>query len=205
MLRPGYPIETERLRLRPFRADDLDAVAAIHGSPEIARYLYWAPRRRAEVRELLARRASWTVLEREGDAINLAVELAATGELVGDVTLIWRSAEHRQGEIGYIVAPPHQGNGYATEMTRALLALAFEERGLHRVYGRIDGRNVASARVLERLGMRREAQLVENERIKGEWTDEVVYALLAREWRTYAATPASRERAGSGSASNRSA
>jgi RimJ/RimL family protein N-acetyltransferase len=65
-----------------------------------------------------------------------------------------------------------------------MLALGFEGLGLHRIAGRLDGRNVASARVLERLGMRREAHLVENERVKGEWTDEVVYALLAREWVT---------------------
>ena len=76
-----------------------------------------------------------------------------------------------------------QGQGYATEAARALLALAFESYGLHRVFGRLEARNVASARVLERIGMRREAHLVENEWIKGEWQSELVYALLAREWR----------------------
>ena len=67
-----------------------------------------------------------------------------------------------------------------------MLAIGFDGLGLHRIVGRLDARNRASARVLERLGMRREAHLVENEHVKGEWTDELVYALLAREWATCA-------------------
>ena len=63
-----------------------------------------------------------------------------------------------------------------------MLAFGFETLGLHRVIGRLDARNVASARVLEKLGMRREAELVENEWIKGEWQSELVYAVLAHEW-----------------------
>jgi RimJ/RimL family protein N-acetyltransferase len=96
---------------------------------------------------------------------------------------MWRSAEHRQGEVGYILHPAHERRGYATEGARAMLALGFDGLGLHRIYGRIDARNAASARVLERLGMRREAHLVENEWVKGEWQSELVYAILAREWR----------------------
>jgi RimJ/RimL family protein N-acetyltransferase len=78
--------------------------------------------------------------------------------------------------------PAHQGRGYATEASRALVAHAFEHYGVHRVYGRLEPRNEASARVLEKLGMRREAHLIENEWVKGEWQSEAVYALLAREW-----------------------
>jgi RimJ/RimL family protein N-acetyltransferase len=90
---------------------------------------------------------------------------------------------HRQGEIGFIFHPDHQGRGYATEAAAAVLAIAFGAYGLHRVFGRLEARNVASARVLEKLGMRREAHLRENEWIKGEWQSELVYAVLAREWR----------------------
>ncbi len=128
-------------------------------------------------------RACQTALGQESDRLNLAAVLAATGELVGDVSLIWRSSEHRQGEVGYIVDPAHGGNGYATEASRTLLRLGFEELALHRIVGRLDARNAPSARVLERLGMRREAHLLENEFVKGEWTDEVVYAMLEHEWR----------------------
>jgi RimJ/RimL family protein N-acetyltransferase len=101
---------------------------------------------------------------------------------VGDVVLELVSEEHRTGEIGYIVHPDHHGHGYATEAGRAVLRVAFEDLRLHRVTGRLDARNVASARVLEKLGMRREALLVENELVKGEWQSELVYAILDRQW-----------------------
>lgn len=186
MLVPALPIVTERLILRPFAPGDLEALIAIHGDERVVRYLEWGVRDRAALAGVLEEKARRTRLEREGDGLNLAAVLPETGTLVADLTLIWRSQEHRQGEVGYIVHPEHEGHGYATEGARAMLALGFDELGLHRIVGRIDGRNDASARVLERLGMRREAQLVENELVKGVWTDEVIYALLAREWLTRA-------------------
>ena len=206
MLRPDYPIATERLLLRPFEPGDLDAFVTMHGDPEVVRYLYFGVRDREALRGVLKEKAGRTKLEREGDALNLAAVVAGTGELVGDVTLFWRSEEHRGGEVGYILHPAFGGRGYATEAARALLRIGFEALGLHRIVGRLDGRNTASARVLERLGMRREAHLVENEMVKGEWTDELVYAMLDREWAAaQAATPASRSDMAAGSASNRSA
>jgi RimJ/RimL family protein N-acetyltransferase len=103
--------------------------------------------------------------------------------LIGDFTLWLESSEHRRGEIGFLVHPDHQGRGHAIEASRELLRLGFEDLGLHRVIGTLEARNGPSARVLERLGMRREAHLVENEWVKGEWQSEVVYAILDREWR----------------------
>jgi RimJ/RimL family protein N-acetyltransferase len=206
MLRPDYPVATERLHLRPFAPEDLDALVAIHGDPDVVRYLYFDVRDRDELRGVLAEKQQRAVLAKEGDALNLAAVLRDTGELVGDMTLFWRSEEHSQGEVGYIFNPAHAGHGYATEATRAMLRIGFEDLGLHRICGRLDARNGASARVLERVGMRREAQLVENQRFKGEWADELVYAMLDREWHAAQATmPASRSRAEACSASNRSA
>ena len=206
MLSPDYPIATERLLLRPFAPDDLDGLVAIHADPDVVRYLYWDVRDRDELRGVLQDKAARSLLAKEGDALNLAAVVAETGELAGDVTLFWRSAEHRAGEVGYIFNLAFGGRGYATEAARAMLRLGFEGLGLHRITGRLDGRNAASARVLERLGMRREAHLVENELVKGEWTDEVVYAMLDREWRAAQADmPESRSDVAAGSASNRSA
>ena len=184
MLVPVLPIATERMIIRPFAPGDLDALVAIHGDERVVRYLPWGVRDRAELAGVLEEKTRRTRVEREGDGLNLAGVDAQTGALVADLSLMWRSAEHQQGEVGYILHPDREGHGYATEGARAMLALGFDGLGLHRIYGRIDARNAASARVLERLGMRREAHLVENEHLKGEWTDEVVYALLAREWVT---------------------
>ncbi|WP_433252361.1 GNAT family N-acetyltransferase [Actinomadura nitritigenes] len=200
MLRPTFPIETERLTLRPFREDDLESLYAYQSLPEVARFLYWEPRDREESRSFLREKMAAATLEKEGDWLVLAVEWRETGDLVGEVNLQWRSREHRQGEIGYILNPSFHGKGFATEAAEVVLRLGFEGLGLHRIVGRLDGRNAASARVLERLGMRREAHLVQNELVKGEWTDEVVYAMLRDEWeaRGSGGPGGSEEPAGSG-------
>jgi RimJ/RimL family protein N-acetyltransferase len=183
-------LETERLLLRPFTATDLDALVAIESRADVARYLSWQPRSEGEVREVLEKKVSESAIRADGDALRLAVVLKPSSDLIGECMLRLLSSEHRQGEIGFILHPDHHGRGYATEAAGLLLRLAFDELELHRVIGRLEARNAPSARVLERLGMRREAHLVENEFVKGEWQSEVVYALLEREWR--ASRPAAR-------------
>jgi RimJ/RimL family protein N-acetyltransferase len=181
MGRPDFPLRTARLTLRPYVSGDLDALHDIQSRPEVTRYLMYGTRDRDQVREILEQRIRADGPER--DAVDLAVVLPDSGTLIGDVALFLRNPEHRQGEIGYVFHPDYGGRGYATEAARVLLGLGFDDYGLHRIIGRIDARNSASARVLERLGMRREAHFVENEIVKGEWTDEVVYAMLEDEWR----------------------
>jgi RimJ/RimL family protein N-acetyltransferase len=186
MLNPSYPIETERLLLRPLDPrGDVDAVHAYQSREDVCRYIPYFPRNRQQVADRLADRdRTRSTLDAEGQAINVAVVVRESGALIGDVMLFWKSAEHRGGEIGYVLNPDHAGNGYATEACRALLSLAFDDLDLHRVIGRIDARNASSAAVLRRLGMRQEAVLVENEFFKGEWTTEIDFAILAAEWRT---------------------
>jgi RimJ/RimL family protein N-acetyltransferase len=100
--------------------------------------------------------------------------------------LAWSSREHATGELGWVFHPDHAGRGYATEAARELLRLGFDGIGLHRMMARLDERNDASARLCRRLGMREEARLVENEWFKGEWTNELVFAILDREWNALA-------------------
>jgi RimJ/RimL family protein N-acetyltransferase len=177
------PLATERLLLRPFVAADLDDVAAYHALPDVVRYLYWQVRDRAEVREVLEQRRLRYRLAEEGDVLVLAVALAQTGRVIGEVNLAWVSVAHRQGELGFVFHPDQHGHGYASEAAARMLDLAFDEVGLHRVIGRTDGDNAASAALMRRLGMRREAHFVQNEIFKGEWGDELVFAVLADEWR----------------------
>jgi RimJ/RimL family protein N-acetyltransferase len=183
VLEPRFPLETERLLLRPYTGDDFEALFAMQSRADVAHYLYWGPRTEDEVRAALEKKVASTAIRSEGDFLALAAISRVSGELVGDFVLQWVSEEHRQGEVGFIVHPDHQGRGYATEVGRVLLRLAFEDLKLHRVVGRLEARNAASGRVLEKLGMRREAHLVENEWVKGEWQSEIVYAILDREWR----------------------
>jgi RimJ/RimL family protein N-acetyltransferase len=179
---PDWPIRTDRLVLRPFHDGDLDVLCEIHADEGVARWLYNEPRTRAQVVDLLKVKIAGAAVHAPGEWLCAAVETSETGELVGDVDLLWASERHRSGELGFIVHPQHHGNGYATEAARPLLDWAFGDLALHRVIGRTEARNAGSARVLEKLGMRREAELVENEWVKGEWQSELVYAILDREW-----------------------
>lgn len=183
MLAPTYPILTERLALRPFATDDFEALHAIQSREDVTRYLYWGPRTPEEVREALAKRTQESVLAAEGKSLSLAVTLRDGGALIGSVNLDWVSEQHSQGEIGFILHPNHHGRGYGGEAAIVLLRLGFDGLDLHRIIGRCDARNADSARLMERIGMRREAHLRENEFLRGEWTDAFVYAMLAAEWK----------------------
>lgn len=180
------PIITERLTLRPFTLGDEDDLYAIQSRLDVTQYLYWEPRGREEVREVLRGKVEQTSLTTEGDALSLAVTIPGmqgtkTG-VIGEVVLWWKSVTHKQGEIGFVLHPQHQGHGYATEAAAVMLDLAFQDVRLHRVYGRTDGRNAGSAAVMRRLGMREEAHFIHNEIFKGEWGDELVFAILDSEW-----------------------
>lgn len=177
-----FPLRTDRLELRPFVDDDLDALFAMQSDEEMTRYLHWGPRTRDEVREQLERIKQMTAIDETRDGIRLAAVLSGSGTVIGDISLWRTSREHAQGEIGYVVHPAHQGHGYATEAAASMLRIGFEVLGLHRIVASAEGRNAASIRVMERLGMRREAHLRESEFVKGEWCDDVLYAMLADEW-----------------------
>jgi RimJ/RimL family protein N-acetyltransferase len=177
-----YPLTTERLIIRALTPDDLDRHHALFSDDDVVRYLYFGPFDRSAAKDHLARR-SVVDLPAEGGWINFGVEVKGEGVLIGELAMGFISAVHAHYEVGYVIDPAHAGHGYATEGAAMIVELAFSALGAHRVSGRLDARNDPSARVLEKLGMRREAHFLENEYVKGEWTDELVYAILAPEWR----------------------
>ena len=177
-----HALETERLRLRRFAEADLPAFIAYRNDPEVARYQSWDGITEGEARAFLA----WVRRARPGKAgswFQFAVALKASDALLGDVGLFVSGDDPRLGEIGYTLARDQQGHGYATEAVRAVLAYAFETLALHRVTATADCRNTPSYRLLERVGMRREAHFLQHAWYKGEWCDEYLYAMLRAEWR----------------------
>ena len=185
MLAPDYPVLGPRILLRPLDADrDSVAVHAYQSLPDVCRYIPYEPRTLDVVRHKLADTdVSRSTLEHAGHVLHLGIVVRESDEVIGDVILAWTSEEHRSGEVGYVLHPEHSGQGYVTEAVGLLLGLAFDGLGLHRVVARIDTRNDPSAAVLHRCGFRQEAHLRENEWFKGEWTDEIDFAILASEWR----------------------
>jgi RimJ/RimL family protein N-acetyltransferase len=183
-LRPSYPVTTTRLALRPLTTGDVESLLSYRSLPAVCRYVPFEPMTAEVIADNLA--ATWdrSSLDDEGQSLHLGVVVAERDRLVGDVVLRWDSRVHGGGEIGYVFHPDVTGNGYATEAMHAVLHLAFDDLGLHRLTARIDARNAPSGRVCERLGMRAEAHLLQNEWLKGEWTDEIDYAILRSEWPT---------------------
>jgi RimJ/RimL family protein N-acetyltransferase len=178
---PRLPVRTARLVLRQFHAKDLEPLLGFHSDADAVRYVPYPPRDRQTMRTVLERKIANTRLAHDDDLLELAVVRTEDQVLIGDVLLVLRSVEHQTVEVGYIFSPAYSRQGYATEAVRALLEVAFFELGARRVVARVDARNTASRALLERLGMRQEANLIENEWIKGELTSEVDYAVLARE------------------------
>ena len=167
---PVLPLRTERLELRQATAADAEARLALYGNPDVARYTLmdtWTP-------GFAAFRAR---TPHAPPSITLAVEL--DGRLVGDVFLMLQGPSYSQAEIGWALHPDFRGRGIATEAARAAIGLLFDHYGVHRVNAMLDARNDASARLCERLGMRREAHRLRDFWSKGEWTDSLEYAVLA--------------------------
>jgi RimJ/RimL family protein N-acetyltransferase len=178
-----YPIHTERLQLRPVTLDDVEAIHAYQSRPDVCRYVPFEPRTREQIAERITTGIYRGTIEDEGQALTLGVVLPEAEVVIGDLMLAFRSREHGTAEIGYAFNPDFGGHGYATEAAAALLPLAFENLGVHRVIARIDARNTRSANLVGRLGLRQEAHLRENEWFKGEWSDVLDFAILASEWR----------------------
>ena len=173
-------LQTDRLLLRRFRADDAPAVAAYRSDPDVARYQGWdAPFRLDAARRFVASVAGRD--PREEGWFQYALERRSDGALVGDVG-VNRHDEGRQAELGFTLATAFQRQGYAAEAVRRVIDFLLVEDGLHRVHAALDARNERSAALLERLGLRREGYEVQSQFWKGEWTDDVRYAVLASEW-----------------------
>ena len=172
---------TDRLILRKFASEDFEAYRAYRSIPSIYRFLYRDPPSLAMLRERFDANLNSSFSE-DGDSLRCAVVRRNDGALLGDVGLILASKATLQAEVGYIFNPAYAGKGYATEAARAIITLGFDRFGFHRIFARLDAKNTGSIGVVERLGLRREAHLIENDRFNGAWGDEYIYAALSREW-----------------------
>lgn len=191
MPRVTLPRATRRLVLRSFRPGDEEDVFAYRSIPEVVRYIPGDPKTREQVADMVAERATAGRLDEQSPICTLAVEL--DGRVIGDVLVHLDGLDGHDGsqvEIGWVFAPDVAGQGYATEAARALVDLAFGELGARRVWAKLEPENTRSARVCERLGMRREALFVQGSWFKGRWCDLAIYGLLAHEWTTTASTSA---------------
>lgn len=179
----SWPVRTARLTLRPATPADLEATWAFRRLDDVSRWLTRAPTGIEEYRTRFE--------DPDSLAVTLVIEL--DGHVIGDLMLevkdAWAQAEVAQqgrgvqAELGWVLHPDHAGHGYATEAVRELIRLCFEDLGLRRVTAACFAANDASWRLMERVGMRREAYAVRDALHRsGEWLDGMEYAMLAEEW-----------------------
>jgi len=157
-------------------------VLAYQSDPRHMRLYPWTGRDLATVSELVGRFVACQADEPR-DVFQLAITLPAEGgRLIGSCGVRVNDRTLREGNIGYELNPEYWAHGYATEAARAMLDYGFDRLGLHRIWAQCNADNTASAHVLEKLGMRREAHFREHDYFKGRWWGSFIYAMLDHEW-----------------------
>jgi [ribosomal protein S5]-alanine N-acetyltransferase len=169
------------LLLREFAEADWEAMLAYQRDGRYLRFYPWTERRAEEVQVVVQRFVAWR-LEWPRTKYQLALELPGQGGVIGTCGVRMESSGACEAEIGYEVDANHWGRGYATAAAKVMLAFAFEGLRLHRVWATCISDNVASLRVLEKLGMQREGRLREHQWFKGRRWDSFVYGILEPEW-----------------------
>jgi RimJ/RimL family protein N-acetyltransferase len=176
----SLPITTERLILRRFTYDDVQDILDFVSHPSVARIVTEIEATKTGVIKCIDMKNSYKLFEKD-KCFDLAIERKEDCKVIGLLSLICKN--HMQGQIGWSLGIKNRGLGYATEAARALIEYGFNILGLHRIYADTTSENSASWRVMERLGMRKEACLREAEFRGGKWLDYLKYGILASEWR----------------------
>lgn len=173
------PLFVDGLTIRRIGPDDLRDLYEYWSDPDVARYQLWGPYSSDQIEAMI----NAQVDIKPGDpglALVLAAELDE--QVIGDCQLTVTSVDDRQAEIGFAFNPRFAGRGLATRAVAAVLGFGFVQLGMHRVVAATDVRNERSWRLLERVGMRREAHFIHDCFVKSDWLDAYVYAMLEQEW-----------------------
>lgn len=174
-------IGTERLSLRQLSASDAKPMFAYRSDPTVTKYQNWVP---ASIDEMITFIDGLALHgpDTPGKWFQIGIALGNSDELIGDCGIRISDSNPQQAEVGISLNPGFHHRGFATEALNALLEFIFASLDKHRVFASVDPRNEASMTLLNRVGMRKEAHFVESYWFKGTWVDDVIFALLKREW-----------------------
>lgn len=176
------PLRLGDILLRRLEPRDVADLLEIKSNPEVVRYELFGCWSESDVQHCIQQQMQVHPGD-PGVPLILAVELLAEQKLIGDCQITINSPDDRQGEIGFAFNPRYSGRGYATRAVHAALGYGFRALNLHRIIAATDVRNERSWKLLERIGMRREAHFIHDNLVADEWVDDYVYAMLEHEWR----------------------
>jgi RimJ/RimL family protein N-acetyltransferase len=179
----GHGFRTRRLKLTPLVASDAPAMFAYRSDPEVCRYQSFEPGTLGDVEAFIGSLQSHA-FDSAGTWFQFAIRLQESGQLIGDLGTYFDADDPSQVEIGFTVAPACQGHGYGTEAVIGVLDYLFGPLDKHRVFASVDPRNARSVALLKRVGMRQEAHFLKSLWFKGEWVDDLVFGILASEWKS---------------------
>lgn len=174
-------IETPRLLLRRLRSSDIAPLWRYRSDPEVAKYQGWDNYTEEQAHAMVQEQAGFDP-GFVGTWFQVAISLRETNELIGDIGIHTLAPDGRQSGLGFTLARNHQGRGLATEAVGAIVSYLFAELKQHRIVAFVDPNNHASAALLRRLEFRQEGHQLKSTWAKGEWQDDLQFALLHEEW-----------------------
>jgi RimJ/RimL family protein N-acetyltransferase len=177
----GIELLSQRCSLRLFSERDLPIFARYRAEPAVARYQSWSSYSLQDAQQLYKTLAK-TAFGAPGTWFQIAIADKRDDTLLGDCALHFLE-DDQQVEIGFTLAPEHQGQGLAKEAVSRLLDYVFMEMGKHRVIAVTDAENIPAKKLLASLGFRQEAHFIKNIFFKGRWSDECLFACLGSEWK----------------------
>jgi RimJ/RimL family protein N-acetyltransferase len=172
-------LRTERLVLRPVEANDAKEIFNYRSDSETNKYQGWIPKTIDDIDSFLKKISP--EIDIADTWFQFVIVEIENSKIIGDLGIHF--IDNEQAEIGCTLAKINHGKGYATEALKSVMDYLFNELNKHRVIGSIDPKNVSSIGLVERLGFRKEAHFKESLLINGEWVDDIVYAILKKEWK----------------------
>lgn len=173
-------IETNRLILRKMRMEDAEDIFEYASDPEVSQYTTWLPHQSiADSRHFLS-----FIKKRykNAEAIDWGIVHKADKKLIGTCGFSEWVRQHNRAEIGYVISKKYWGRGYMSEAVHALLEFGFRKLKLNRIEALCQVKNIASARVMEKVGMKFEGILRQKMFVKGEYWDLKIYSILEQEF-----------------------
>ena len=173
-------LETERLIIRPIAFEDKNAVFEYRSDSETNKYQGWIPKTIDDVETFIGNTS--TQINEPETWFQLVIIEKETQKIIGDLGIHFIDSDNKQAEIGCTLNKDFQNIGYATESVRSVINYLFVDLNKHRITTSIDPENKSSIRLVERIGFRKEAHFIESLLINGKWVDDLIYALLEKDW-----------------------
>jgi RimJ/RimL family protein N-acetyltransferase len=173
-------LETERLFIRPIAIDDKNEMFEYRRDKETNKYQGWIPETIEDVEVFIGKVSVQINVPKTW--FQLVIVDKETQKIVGDLGIHFIDSGNKQAEIGCTLSKNFQNKGFASESVKKVIDYLFYELNKHRIITSIDPDNKNSIRLVERIGFRKEAHFIESLLINNKWVDDLIYAMIEKDW-----------------------